>query len=153
VEAVTHADDEYLQHVVFGDEFANAVGRTVARLPGYAGLVDEDDHTLTVFATYSELKHVAAALESAVGPPEGRYRLIPVRHALAELEALQYNMPSDAELEAAGIELASWGADPRSNTLRVKVLGDPTAAREYLEERFGRGLFTVVHTPYRMQAL
>lgn len=136
-------------------ELDRAIDKIAARFPqSYGGTWGESDGTENVYVVRSGLKEFADALEAAAGPREGGYRVIPVARALSELDALRDKITEEADaIEAAGIELVSWGPEPRSNTVRVEVLGDPSAARDYLEKRFGRGLFTVVHTAYRMTTL
>jgi hypothetical protein len=129
---------DQVEKVVTGPQFASS----------YGGDVLLSDGTITVYVTPAGLSNMQTALERTLGNASDMVSLRPVAHSFADLENLTSQIAADqASLAPSGITLSTWGPDPTSNTVRVAVLTDPSAADRVLGARYGSGRISVVQVP------
>lgn len=107
-------------------------------LPGFAGLwIDQPAGGIIRVALVDGTDADRAALHSLV-PPGARLEIVPARHTLLDLVALQGRIRADArEFQAQGQQIGLLYPHLPSNGIRVGVNGDQEAALMALQARYG----------------
>lgn len=113
----------------------------------FAGIVLAADGAFEVFSVGSDPRFARIVSEVKLGAaPQATIRIIPDRrHSLVTLERVRDRITTRRDAIAAlGVTITEWGADVRTNKVRVGVLGSPTEAAKLLANEFGADLIDVV---------
>ena len=122
--------------------------RAAEGLPAFAGhwIDQRAGGIITVAFTQNAASH--RALLEALVPTGAQLRLVEVRYALADLEAVEDRITKDRDrLLADGVEVSFWGTDISENRVAVGVI-DLTARKEQvLQTRYGDMILAVAADP------